>query len=96
MSFDFVDFYHNESRLFGVDTLNRDLTAWRSFWMRRPRGSLPELPRAPIEKTCGLGETQEAYRKVAAGAAGCVVLRPQESGGSYDRLSRLVRNEPRR
>ena len=27
VSFDLVDFYHNESRLFGVDTLKRDLTA---------------------------------------------------------------------
>jgi NADPH:quinone reductase len=27
VSFDLVDFYHNESRLFGVDTLKRDLAA---------------------------------------------------------------------
>ena len=27
VSFDLADFYHNESRLFGVDTLKRDLTA---------------------------------------------------------------------
>jgi hypothetical protein len=27
VSFDLVDFYHNESRLFGGDTLKRDLTA---------------------------------------------------------------------
>ena len=33
---------------------------------------------APIEATCRLGEAQEAYRKVAASAAGRVVLRPQE------------------
>jgi NADPH:quinone reductase len=31
----------------------------------------------PITEAYGLGEAQEAYRKVAAGAAGCVVLRPQ-------------------
>ena len=27
VSFDLADFYHNESRLFGVDTLKRNLTA---------------------------------------------------------------------
>ena len=33
---------------------------------------------APITETFGLGGAQEAYRKVAAGAAGRIVLRPQE------------------
>ena len=33
---------------------------------------------APISETFGLGDAQEAYRKVAAGSAGRVVLRPQE------------------
>ena len=33
---------------------------------------------APITDTCGLGEAQEAYRKVAAGSAGRAVLRLQE------------------
>jgi NADPH:quinone reductase len=33
---------------------------------------------APIEKRCGLGEAQEAYRKVAKGATGRIVLRPQD------------------
>ena len=33
---------------------------------------------APIAERCGLGEAREAYRKVAAGAAGRIVLRPQE------------------
>jgi NADPH:quinone reductase len=27
VSFDLADFYHNQSRLFGIDTLKRDLTA---------------------------------------------------------------------
>ena len=34
VSFDLVDFYHNESRLFGVDTLKRDLSASAGCWMR--------------------------------------------------------------
>jgi NADPH:quinone reductase len=33
---------------------------------------------APITQISGLGEGSEAYRKVAAGAAGRVVLWPQE------------------
>ena len=33
---------------------------------------------APIAETRGLGEAQEAYREVAAGTAGRIVLRPQE------------------
>jgi NADPH2:quinone reductase len=31
-----------------------------------------------IAERCGLGEAQEAYLKVAAGAAGRIVLRPRE------------------
>ena len=32
----------------------------------------------PFDATCGVGEAQAAYRRVAAGAAGRIVLRPQE------------------
>jgi NADPH:quinone reductase len=51
VSFDLADFYHNESRLFGVDTLKRDLTA-------------------SAEVLDGL--------KVANGATGRIMLRPQD------------------
>jgi NADPH:quinone reductase len=79
VSFDLADFYHNESRLFGVDTLKRDLTASAEVLDALTPGFLAgDYRAAPIEKTCGLGEAQEAYRKVAAGAAGRIVLRPQE------------------
>jgi NADPH:quinone reductase len=79
VSFDLVDFYHNESRLFGVDTLKRDLTASAEVLDALTPGFVAgDYRTAPIETTCGLGEAQEAYRKVAAGAAGRVVLRPQE------------------
>jgi NADPH:quinone reductase len=37
-----------------------------------------EYHAAPIAETCGLRKAQEAYRKVAAGAAGRILLRPQE------------------
>jgi NADPH:quinone reductase-like Zn-dependent oxidoreductase len=79
VSFDLVDFYHNESRLFGVDTLKRDLTASaEALDALTPGFDAGDYRSAPIEESCGLGGAQEAYRKVAAGAAGRIVLRPQE------------------
>ena len=79
VSFDLVDFYHNESQLFGVDTLKRDLTASAEVLDALTPGFVAgDYHAAPIAETCGLGEAQEAYRKVAAGAAGRIVLRPQE------------------
>jgi NADPH:quinone reductase-like Zn-dependent oxidoreductase len=79
VSFDLVDFYHNESRLFGVDTLKRDLTASAVALDALTSGFVAgDYRAAPIAETCGLSEAQEAYRKVAAGASGRIVLRPQE------------------
>ena len=79
VSFDIADFYHNESRLFGVDTLKRDLAASAEVLDALTPGFLAgDYRAAPIAETCGLGEAQAAYRKVAAGSAGRVVLRPQE------------------
>jgi NADPH:quinone reductase len=79
VSFDLADFYHNESRLFGVDTLKRDLTASAEVLEALTAGFVAgDYRAAPIMKTFGLAEAQEAYRKVAAGSAGRIVLRPQE------------------
>jgi NADPH2:quinone reductase len=79
VSFDLADFYHNESRLYGVDTLKRDLTASAEVLEALTPGFVAgDYRAAPITETCGLGEAQQAYRKVAAGSAGRVVLRPQE------------------
>jgi len=79
VSFDLADFYHNESQLYGVDTLKRDLTASAEVLEALTAGFVAgDYRAAPITETCGLGEAQEAYRKVAAGSAGRVVLRPQE------------------
>ena len=79
VSFDLVEFYHNESRLFGVDTLKRDITASAEVLDALTPGFVAgDYHAAPIAETCGLSEAQEAYRKVAAGASGRVVLRPQE------------------
>lgn len=79
VSFDIADFYHNESRLYGVDTLKRDLTASAKVLEALTPGFVAgDYRAAPIAKICGLGEVQEAYREVAAGSAGRIVLRPQE------------------
>jgi NADPH:quinone reductase len=77
--FDLVNFYHNEDRLFGLDTVKLDLTASAKVLDRVARGFLTgEYRAAPVAETFGLGWAQEAYRKVAAGTAGRIVLRPQE------------------
>jgi NADPH:quinone reductase-like Zn-dependent oxidoreductase len=79
VSFDLADFYHNESRLFGVDTLKRDLTASAAVLEALTPGFIAgDYRAAPLAETFGLAQAQEAYRKVAAGAAGRIVLRPQE------------------
>src|SRR3984885_11563376 len=79
VSFDLADFYHNESQLFGVDTLKRDLTASAEVLeLLMPGFVAGDYRAAPISQICGLGEAQEAYRKVANGAAGRIVLRPQD------------------
>jgi NADPH:quinone reductase-like Zn-dependent oxidoreductase len=78
VSFDLADFYHNESRLFGLDTLKRDLAASAQVLDSLTEGFLAGDYRAPpITGSFGLGEAQDAYRKVAAGSAGRIVLRPQ-------------------
>ena len=79
VSFDLADFYHNESRLVGVDTLKRDLTASAEVLeLLTPGFVAGDYRAAPISQICGLGQAPEAYRKVAAGSAGRVVLRPQD------------------
>ncbi len=79
VSFDLMDFYRNESRLYGVDTLKRDLTASAGVLEALTPGFIAgDFRAAPIAETYGLGEAQAAYRKVAASSAGRVVLRPQE------------------
>ena len=79
VSFDLPDFYHNESRLFGVDTLKRDLTASALVLDTLTPGFVAgDYRTAPIAEIFGLSEAREAYRKVAAGTAGRIVLRPQE------------------
>ena len=77
--FDLADFYHNQSRLFGVDTQPRDLTASAQVLEALTAGfDAGDYRAAPIAATYALNRAQEAYRKVASGAAGRVLLHPQE------------------
>jgi len=79
VSFDLADFYHNESRLYGVDTLKYDLTASAAVLEAlTPRFEAGDYRAAPISETFGLGDAQKAFRNVAAGSAGRVVLQPQQ------------------
>ncbi|MFZ1867950.1 MAG: zinc-binding alcohol dehydrogenase family protein [Steroidobacteraceae bacterium] len=79
VSFDLADFYHNESRLLGVDTLKRDLTASAQVLDALTPGFVAgDYRAAPISETYKLSDAPAAYRKVAAGTAGRIVLRPQE------------------
>ena len=59
VSFDLVDFYHNENRLIGVDTLKRDLTASAKVPVAG------DYRAAPISGVHGLADVQAAYRSVA-------------------------------
>jgi NADPH:quinone reductase len=53
VSFDLADFYHNESRLYGVDTLKRDLTASAEVLEVLMPGFVAEDYRAaPISQIC--------------------------------------------
>jgi NADPH:quinone reductase len=79
VSFDLVDFYHNEGRIIGVDTLKYDLVASAEVLDALTPGFVAgDYRAAPIAEVFGLGEAQEAYRKVAGGAPGRIALDPQE------------------
>jgi NADPH:quinone reductase len=75
VSFDLADFYHNESRLLGVDSLKRDLTAAASILDALRPGFEDGSYRPPaIAQTYSLDDAAEAYRAVEAGTAGRIVL----------------------
>ncbi|MEZ2310598.1 zinc-binding alcohol dehydrogenase family protein [Paraburkholderia sp. RCC_158] len=75
VSFDLADFYHNESRLMGVDSLKRDLTAAARI-LEDLRAGFEEGSYQPpaIARTYPLGDAVAAYRAVDAGTSGRIVL----------------------
>jgi len=77
VSFDLVDFYHNESRLFGLDTLKRDgIAAAKVLEALAPGFEQGVLHPPPIASVEPLERAVDAYRAVAAGSAGRVVIAP--------------------
>ena len=78
VSLDLVDFYHNESQLFGVDTLKRDLSSTARILEKLRHGFEAGSYHPPvIAKTMPLSEAQTAYEIVAKGERGRVVLKPR-------------------
>jgi NADPH2:quinone reductase len=84
VSFNLADFYHNESRLLGVDTLKRDLTASAAMLeAMRPGFEDGSYQPPAIEQVFSLEEGEAAYRAVAAGTKGRVVIAaPRQAGGN--------------
>jgi NADPH:quinone reductase-like Zn-dependent oxidoreductase len=77
VSFNLADFYHNESRLVGIDTLKWDLTASADVLEAlRPGFEAGDYHPAPITRRFALDDAVAAYQAVEAGEAGRVVLRP--------------------
>jgi NADPH:quinone reductase-like Zn-dependent oxidoreductase len=78
VTFDLVDFYHNESQLFGLDTLKRDLTAsGRILEKLRPAFDSGVYQPPVISKIFPLAQAQQAYELVAQGEPGRVILMPR-------------------
>jgi NADPH:quinone reductase-like Zn-dependent oxidoreductase len=76
VTFDLVDFYHNESQLLGVDTLKRDLTASARILEGLRSGFGSGIYQPPtIAKSMPLAHAQQAYELVAKGERGRVVLK---------------------
>jgi NADPH:quinone reductase len=77
VTFDLADFYHNEGRIIGVDTLKLDLTAAGDILEAlRPGFENGDYAPPPIAKTFPLADVAAAYQAVADGQPGRVVLRP--------------------
>jgi NADPH:quinone reductase len=78
VSLDLVDFYHNESQLFGVDTLKRDLTSAARILDKLREGFEEGSYHPPvIAKTMPLSDAGKAYELVGQGGRGRVVLKPE-------------------
>jgi NADPH:quinone reductase-like Zn-dependent oxidoreductase len=78
VSFDLLDFYHNESRLFGVDTRHRDAVASGALLEALTPVFEQGTFKAPkIDRIIPLAEGRSAYEQVARGEArGRLVLTP--------------------
>ena len=76
-TFDLLDFYHNESQLFGVDTLKRDMIASGRVLEALAAGFEDGSLVPPIiNDVVPLERAVDGYRAVAAGTQGRVVIAP--------------------
>jgi NADPH2:quinone reductase len=74
-NFDLVDFYHNESRLFGLDTLKRDLVASARILEKLAEGfATGAYQPHTIDQILPLEDARQAYERVSTGHGGRVVL----------------------
>jgi NADPH:quinone reductase-like Zn-dependent oxidoreductase len=77
VTFNLADFYHNELRLIGIDTLKLDQTASGSVLEKlRPGFEAGDYRPAAITSRFALRDAVGAYQAVAAGEQGRVVLQP--------------------
>lgn len=78
VTFNLADFYHNERRIIGVDTLQLDLIAAGDILEElRPGFEDGDYQPAAIARTFPIADVSAAYQAVADGQVGRVVLRPQ-------------------
>jgi len=77
VTFNLADFYHNESRLFGIDTLKFDLVQTAAVLdALAPGFEAGDYRPATIARRFALSDAVAAYEAVAAGEPGRVVLEP--------------------
>jgi threonine dehydrogenase-like Zn-dependent dehydrogenase len=77
VTFNLADFYHNESRLIGIDTLKLDQTGSAAVLQALSPGfEAGDYRPALIVRRFPLDQVVAAYRAVAAGEPGRVVLCP--------------------
>jgi hypothetical protein len=70
VSFDLLDFYHNESRLFGVDTRHHDAIALQALLEAlMPMFEQGAFKAPKIDRIIPLSEGRTAYEQVARGEA---------------------------
>ena len=75
VEFDAIDFYHNEGQILGADTRKLDIPGSAKLLAALVPGFESGQYRAPhVTETYPLAEGVAAYRSVAAGANGRVVL----------------------
>lgn len=78
VTFNLADFYHNENRLIGIDTLKLDLTASAAILdSLHPGFEAGDFHPAPIARRFPLRDAVAAYHAVAGGEQGRIVLQPQ-------------------